>query len=783
MKLAKLWAGVVVALLAALSVAPARASLVTEQRSPSTSPLVVSPAGPYATIAAALADAQPGATIEVRGGVYPALVVDKPVSLVGVDWPVIDGGGLGTVVQIAAPDVVFRGFVVRGSGDEPDRDHSGIIISAPRAVVADNRLSEVLFGIFVSQADDAVLRGNDITGKAKYAEARRGDAIRLWYARRTLIERNTVHAVRDLVIWYSRDTTLRANRVEQARYGIHLMYADATLVEGNQFVNNAVGIYTMYSRDVRLSDNEIRGQRGPSGYALGFKDADNVEVSGNLVVDNRGGLFIDAAPFSPQGYARFTDNVFAFNDVGAILLTSTRRAEFTGNTFWENLEQVAIQGGGDLSQANTWRGNYWSDYAGFDADGDGVGDTPYRAERFFEGLTDREPMLRALVYSPAAQALEFAGMALPIFRPQPKLTDAAPQMTPAVLPPSAARPAAGAGMLPAALGLLGLGLLGAGLAQVKKGHAMRRVIQTEAGGAGQPASLPPQGPAVLAVRSVTKRYGRATVLDGVSFAAGPGEALALWGANGAGKTTLIKALLGLVEVDGQIEVGGQDVRRAGKAARHAVGYVPQDVVFYEQSVQATLEFFARLKSAPPERVPALLERLGLVAHARKSVSALSGGLRQRLALAVALLADPPVLLLDEPTANLDAQAQRDYLALLAGLRQHEGKTIVFASHRLEEVELLANRVLVLEHGRLVDTLTPAELLARLMPYVKLTLWVPEAHRPDALARFTGAGFHAHLNGRGTLVVEVRAEEKHALLRLMHELPVQDFEMERGALWK
>ena len=183
--------------------------------------------------------------------------------------------------------------------------------------------------------------------------------------------------------------------------------------------------------------------------------------------------------------------------------------------------------------------------------------------------------------------------------------------------------------------------------------------------------------------------------------------------------------------------------------------MPQDVVFYEQSVQATLE----------------------------SVSALSGGLRQRLALAVALLADPPVLLLDEPTANLDAQAQRDYLALLAGLRQHEGKTIVFASHRLEEVELLANRVLVLEHGRLVDTLTPAELLARLMPYVKLTLWVPEAHRPDALARFTGAGFHAHLNGRGTLVVEVRAEEKHALLRLMHELPVQDFEMERGALWK
>src|SRR5690606_37054208 len=106
---------------------------------------------------------------------------------------------------------------------------------------------------------------------------------------------------------------------------------------------------------------------------------------------------------------------------------------------------------------------------------------------------------------------------------------------------------------------------------------------------------------------------------------------------------------------------------------------------------------------------------GLAAHARKPVAALSGGLKQRLALAVALLADPAVLLLDEPTANLDAQAQRDYLALLAALRTDEHKTIIFASHRLEEVEALANRVLLLEQGQLVATLTPVELLARLLP--------------------------------------------------------------------
>lgn len=751
---------------------------------------IVSPAGPYTTITAALQAAQAGDVIEVRGGAYPALTVDKPVTLEGVNWPVIDGGGQGTVVQITAPGVVFRGFEVRGSGDEPDRDHSGIIVSASDVVVEGNRLTEVLFGIFVAQADRVVVRGNDITGKAKYDEARRGDAIRLWYAVDTLVEANTVHRVRDIVIWYSRGVTLRENTVTGARYGIHLMYADDMLVERNRFVNNAVGIYTMYSKRVRLIGNQIRGHRGPSGYALGFKDADDVEVAGNQLVDNRGGLFIDATPFSPQGYARFSDNIIAFNDVGAILLTSVRRAEFTGNTFWENLEQMAVQGGGDISRANTWRDNYWSDYSGYDANGDGVGDVPYQADRLFENLTDREPLLRMLIYSPAAQALEFAGAALPFFRPQPKLVDAAPRMQPLPVPADAIpsrHPAAP--LLFTSLALLGVGFLCA----LSGGLFMPKQRLTMDSPQKGPMTPIPSGASNLVVRNVTKRYGKVTALENVSFETRPGEAIALWGANGAGKSTLLKAVLGLVDVQGQIEVCGHDVRRAGKAARRCLGYVPQDVILYEQSVQATLEFFAQLKSeaesgdrrlnqTPQNRIPELMSRLGLSEHAHKNVSALSGGLRQRLALAIALLADPPVLLLDEPTANLDAQAQRDYLALLHQLCKEEGKTVIFASHRLEEVELLANRVLVMEYGRLVNVLTPEALLLQLMPTIKLTLWVAEAQRSDALARFTEAGMRAHLNGRGTVVVEVQADQKMELLRLMKELPVLDFEMERGRAW-
>ena len=272
-------------------------------------------------------------------------------------------------------------------------------------------------------------------------------------------------------------------------------------------------------------------------------------------------------------------------------------------------------------------------------------------------------------------------------------------------------------------------------------------------------------------------------LDG-ACGIGWGEALALWGANGAGKTTLLKAMLGLVECQGQITIGGHDTRRAGKLARRSLGYVPQEALFYDLSVTDTLAFYTRLKRAEAARIPVLLDRLGLAPHAHQRVPALSGGLKQRLALAVALLADPAVLLLDEPTANLDAAAQRDYLALLAELRAAEQKTIIFASHRLEEVEAIANRVLLLEQGRLVATLTAAELLTQLLPQVELTLWVPATQRQDALSVLTGHGWAAHCNGRGTVVVQVRAEHKLQPLQALQAggIQVDNFELARGAAW-
>lgn len=220
---------------------------------------------------------------------------------------------------------------------------------------------------------------------------------------------------------------------------------------------------------------------------------------------------------------------------------------------------------------------------------------------------------------------------------------------------------------------------------------------------------------MIRIDAVTKRFGRAAALDRVSLELQAGDSIALWGANGAGKTTLIRCVLGLLRYEGRIEVGGHDATRHGKAARLLVGYVPQELGFHDDlRVAEAVAFFAGLKGIARPDVRGSLAAVGLDPHRGKRVRELSGGMKQRLALAIALLGDPPVLVLDEVTASLDAVGRDEFVALLKQL-SGDGRTMLFASHRLEEVSILAARVAVLEHGRLVRAVSRDEFLAEQRP--------------------------------------------------------------------
>ena len=230
---------------------------------------------------------------------------------------------------------------------------------------------------------------------------------------------------------------------------------------------------------------------------------------------------------------------------------------------------------------------------------------------------------------------------------------------------------------------------------------------------------------MIDVTNLTKRFRRVHAVDDVSLRVDRGEAVALWGPNGAGKTTIIRCVLGLLRYEGRIVVAGRDVRRAGKACRRAIGYVPQELAFHgDFRVLEALHFFARLKRVDRRRPAVVLDEVALGDDGRKRISELSGGMKQRLALAMALLSDPPVLVLDELTSNLDREAQFAFLAMLDRQKQR-GRAILFASHRTEEVELLADRVLGLRDGQLRFECDPAGLAEAAGLRRVLTFAVPD----------------------------------------------------------
>ena len=220
----------------------------------------------------------------------------------------------------------------------------------------------------------------------------------------------------------------------------------------------------------------------------------------------------------------------------------------------------------------------------------------------------------------------------------------------------------------------------------------------------------------LAVRGLRKSYGAAEVVGGVDLAVAPGECFGLLGPNGAGKTTTLKLCLGLIEPDAcAIELLGEPVPERAREARRRVGVVPQfDNLDPDFSVQENLMVYGRYFGLAPQdiarRIPQLLEFAGLTGREDAKIMTLSGGMKRRLTLARALVNEPQVVFMDEPTTGLDPQARHLIWERLRRLTQ-EGRTLVLTTHFMEEAERLCHRLAIMDRGRVIAEGSPRALIA------------------------------------------------------------------------
>ncbi|MCH2403876.1 MAG: ABC transporter ATP-binding protein [Nitrososphaerales archaeon] len=240
--------------------------------------------------------------------------------------------------------------------------------------------------------------------------------------------------------------------------------------------------------------------------------------------------------------------------------------------------------------------------------------------------------------------------------------------------------------------------------------------------------------------NVTKQYGDFKALDNLSLQVERGGVWALLGPNGAGKTTFLKCLLGLKEFSGEIKIDGYNIKKDPKKAKNQIGYVPQHPSLYnEMTVQESLRYFGDMRDVKRSRLRELLEFVGLELWARQPVGALSGGMQQRLMLAIALLSDPPILLLDEPTANLDVNRQVEFRNLI-GLLVKEGKTVILTTHLLGDVDHIAEKIMLLNKGQLVVKSSVSDLFKQLdltsQMFVEIT---DTAKEQDAISALEKAG--------------------------------------------
>lgn len=389
------------------------------------------------SIADLIANAYPGDTIDVPAGTYLGqLVITKPVSLVGHGRPVIDGQGKGDVVDIRVPGVSLRGFIVQGSASAVSDEPAGIRVSADNAHLEDNELRDVLYGIVLQNSNGHTVRNNTIASMPQFGAERRGHGIYLWHTSDNLIEANAIRLAKDgLFVGFSSRNTILRNTVTESRYGIHYMYSDDNSFEKNRFYNDIAGGVLMYSSNITFSENEFSHNLSTaSGYGLLFKDVDNVEVDRNLIHHNRLGITMEGAPHSPENFVTVKDNLIAYNQIGIEMATTTQ-VTFTGNSFLGNLEQV-VPKGGDVAHQNVWsldgRGNYWDEYTGYDASGDGIGDLPFSYDGGYDALVQQNPALKAFAYTPARTALDLAGSWFPAFKPEARLVDDHPLMSPSI---------------------------------------------------------------------------------------------------------------------------------------------------------------------------------------------------------------------------------------------------------------------------------------------------------------------------------------------------------------
>ncbi len=374
----------------------------------------VCPECEYKTIKEALEVAGGGASLLIHSGTYRegTILVTKSVKLIGKGKPVLDGEGKYEVLKIRANNVLVEGFEIINSGRSELEDIAGIKVEdSENCVIRNNTLKNNFWAIYLANVRNCRVENNRILGPFKVGEAYSGNGIHIWQAKDVLVKDNYITGHRDGIYFeFVQDSVIEGNVSEgNWRYGLHFMFSHRDIYRNNLFRKNGVGVAVMYTKEVVMRNNRFELNWGGTSYGLLLKAINDSLVEHNVFYKNTAGILMDECQRTTIRENDFVENGWAMRVWANSMDNTITRNNFLSNTF-------------DLStnsskNPNRIEGNYWSSYRGYDLDGDGVGDIPYRPVKLFSYIMENNPAVSVLIKSFFVELLNLIEDTLPAVVP------------------------------------------------------------------------------------------------------------------------------------------------------------------------------------------------------------------------------------------------------------------------------------------------------------------------------------------------------------------------------
>lgn len=387
--------------------------------------IVVCPGCEFKSISQGVALANECDTILVKQGIYQEnnILINKELTLLGEGQPIIDGGNKGEIITVENKYFHIEGFKIRNVGRSYVEDRAGLRLrKSTQFTIRNNEFDEAFFAIYLQNSSNGLIENNKVTAHS-VDEANSGNAIHAWYCSRLEIAHNVVKGNRDGIYFEFVDNSIVHDNLSQnnIRYGLHFMFSDNDHYYNNEFVDNGAGVAVMYSRNIVMNRNSFRENWGAASYGLLLKDIFDSKIFDNSFRRNTVGVFMETSNRLKIYKNEFTENGWAVKMSGGNQTNVLEKNNFLHNTF-----NLAVQTAGT---DNVFNGNYWSDYAGYDLDKDGIGDVPHRPMNLFSYVVTTTPEAMVLLRSLFVDLLNFSEKVSPIFTPE-NVIDETPLMAP-----------------------------------------------------------------------------------------------------------------------------------------------------------------------------------------------------------------------------------------------------------------------------------------------------------------------------------------------------------------